>query len=332
MAELRTLPSLREWVDHSERQLAFRAGSDVAHWQNELRAKLTELLGMEALEAVPPDIQLIESIAQDGYHRELIMIQVAPGEQMPCYVLRPDANPAAPPAIALHGHGTWGAKSVIGFAESAEEQAFIDQFRGDYGLQFLRQGYTVYAPVLRGMGQRMESFTGSGIWQSSCLEVSLNAMLCGKTLLGLRIWDVMRLIDTLPDQPITCVGFSGGGTLTMFTAALDQRITRIIVSGYLNTFQDSIMAMPHCACNYIPRLLEYVEMSDIAGLIAPRPLLIEHGKYDPIFPLAGLEKAYSALQEIYQQFGAASALDLNIFEGEHRWDGQGVTAWLGRTR
>jgi dienelactone hydrolase len=330
------LPGLREWVDKTERQLAFRAGSDVEHWQHELRAKLIDLLGMASLEAVPPKIQIIESSVQDGYYREFIKIQVAPGEQMPCYVLLPDGNTAAPPAIALHGHGTWTAKSVIGLAESAEEQAYIDQFHSDYGLPLVRQGYVVYVPVLRGMGQRMESFDGSGMWQSSCQEVSLNAMLCGKTLLGLRVWDVMRLIDFIDRQhlpsPIPCVGFSGGGTLAMFTAALDQRIERVIVSGYLNTFRDSIMAIPHCACNYVPRLLEYAEMSDIAGLIAPRLLHIEHGRLDPIFPLAGLEKAYSALQEIYQSFGAASALDLNIFEGEHRWDGQGVAAWLERTR
>ncbi len=333
MSEFRTLPGLYDWYARTERQLGFRATSceEAIQWQNQLRATLVDLLGLELAEPVPPDVRIIETSAQDGYQRDLLILQVAPGEHMPCYVLRPDNPIFADPVIALHGHGTGDAKNVIGMAETPEIQSFIDQFHFDYGLQLLRQGYTVYAPVLRGFGARMETPAGSGLWESSCQEVSLNAMLCGKTLLGLRVWDLMRLLDVI-QKPVTCVGFSGGGTLTMFTASLDQRIERVILSGCFNTFRQSIMAIPHCACNYVPRLLQYAEMPDIAGLVAPRPLLIEHGRHDPIFPLAGLEKAYAALQEIYQGLGAASALNLNIFEGEHRWDGQGVAAWLERTR
>ena len=46
-------------------------------------------------------------------------------------------------------------------------------------------------------------------------------------------------------------------------------------------------------CNYVPGILTQFDMGDIAGLIAPRPLVIVNGaKDDGIFPLnSALEQA-----------------------------------------
>lgn len=331
MADCRTLSSLSRWADETERKLAFRAQSrsEAGQWQTELRACLIELLGLDTLAAVTPTVEHISMSQQDGYQRELITIQVAPNEFMPCYVLRPDDKPAAPPLVALHGHGTWGAQSVVGLAESDEAQAFIDEYHYDYGLQFVRLGFTVYVPVLRALGQRMETpaLPAGGVWQSSCQQVSLSTLLCGKTLLGLRVWDVLRLLDAIQSAEVVCVGFSGGGTTALFAAALDPRLQRVILSGSLSTFRDSLLTTAHCACNYVPRLLQYAELPDIAGLIAPRPLFIEHGLHDTVYPFAAARHAYTKLQGIYRLFGAQTALEFRSFDGAHRWDGRAVAAW-----
>ncbi len=162
----------------------------------------------------------------------------------------------------------------------------------------------------------------------------MDALLCGKTLLGLRVWDVMRLIDYIKTRPepmidgLGCVGLSGGATITLFTAALDTRITCAVVSGYFNTFRDSIMAMDHCPCNYIPGIVKYAEMADIAGLIAPRPLLIETGRHDPIYPTEAAQRALDQLSPIYTAFEAQSKLAVDQFEGAHQWSGQKAYEWL----
>ena len=118
--------------------------------------------------------------------------------------------------------------------------------------------------------------------------------------------------------------------VALFSAALDQRIACAVVSGYLNTFRDSIMAIDHCLCNYVPGILQYAEMADIAGLIAPRPLLIESGERDPIFPIAATRHALEELNRIYSVFGAPERLAADLFEGEHRWSGAKAYDWLGR--
>ncbi|HVO44266.1 MAG TPA: hypothetical protein VMT34_16680, partial [Aggregatilineales bacterium] len=96
------------------------------------------------------------------------------------------------------------------------------------------------------------------------------------------------------------------------------------------SFRDSIMSIDHCACNYVPGILQYAEMADIAGLIAPRPLLVESGGHDPIFPTAATRRALDQLRPIYRCFGAEDRLDADFFEGAHQWSGRKAYDWLKR--
>ena len=341
--ELRTLPGLWSWYDQAPRQLAFRAraSAEASAWQVTLRERLVALLGGFPERRSDLDPHTLERLEEQDYTRELVVFQSQPGEYVPCYVLLP-RNASAPlrPVIALHGHGPGGARPLVGLALNEAEAESMRTQNNDYARQLARRGFAVFAPVQRGFAERMEDpslrdRTGT-IWQSSCRSVAVNALLLGRTLLGLRVWDVLRLIDYIRTRPeplsdmIGCVGLSGGGTTALFSAALDERIAGVVVSGYFNTFRDSIMAIEHCLCNYVPRILEYAEMADIAGLIAPRPLLIESGERDPIFPSSATRRALEELRHIYSVFDAPERLDADFFEGEHRWSGAKAYDWLTR--
>ena len=117
------------------------------------------------------------------------------------------------------------------------------------------------------------------------------------------------------------MGISGGGTVTLFSTALDPRIRAALVSGYLNTFRASIMSMSHCIDNYVPGILQWAEMYDVAGLIAPRPLFSEGGERDPIFPVAATRESYARVKKVYEVFGAAEAVQQEIFSGVHEFHG-----------
>ena len=296
-------------------------------------------------EECDPKPTLIESLDTPDFTCELMVLQTIAGEYMPVYVLTPPtAQKPYKPVIALHGHGTWGARSLVGLADSPGEADYIRNYKADYGRQIARAGYQVFVPALRGFGVRMEDRErqtlanggqdNEGVW--SCQELGLNALLCGQTLMGLRVWDVMRLIDyiyTRPDverEHLPCVGLSGGGTATMYVTALDPRITSAYISGAINTFRDSLMTISHCVCNYVPHLPEYAEMAEVAGLIAPRPLMVENGDADPIYPAAGVEAALVTLRQVYAAVGKPELLTTHTFHGQHRWDGEPVAAWLGK--
>ena len=228
-------------------------------------------------------------------------------------------------------------------ATRVEEEAHILAHNYDYGRQLAEHGFVAFVPEQRGFGERMETWPdmtrfvdGDPMWACSCRAVAFNAMLMGKTAIGLRVWDVMRTIDYIRSRPedltddIGCLGLSGGGTTALFAAALDPRITVAVVSGYLNTFRASIMSIVHCECNYVPRILEYAEMSDIAGLIAPRPLLIEGGLQDDIYPVQATEAAYEKVSEVYRLLGVPERLDKDIFPGPHQFSGRKAFGWLDR--
>ena len=341
--EYRTLPGLWHEYEATERSYDFKAETKSAaqEWQRRLMSDLTTLLGVFNGQACELSPQRIETRQEDGFTCETVAIQTRPGEFMPCQVLIPSLKVAdrLKPVIALHGHGTWGGAAIVKLPDDPLGASLNQQLNYDYAGQLARRGQMVFVPELRGFGKRLEDSEyreGDPQWVSSCYAVSVNALLLGKTLLGLRVYDIMRLIDYIGTRPepltdsLGCVGLSGGGMVTLFTTALDERITCSVVSGYFNTFRDSIMAVHHCLCNFVPGLVRLAEMVDIAGLVAPRPMLIESGKQDPIFPTTAAQKAFRGLQQIYAVFDASQHLDIDVFEGEHAWSGEKAYDWLDR--
>ena len=156
-------------------------------------------------------------------------------------------------------------------------------------------------------------------------------LLVGRTPIGDRVWDMSRIIDwalkNLPvdEKRIAITGNSGGGTVSLFAAACDQRITVAVPSSYFCTFQGSIGTISHCDCNYIPGILSLGEMSDVAGLISPRPFCAVNGVQDNIFPIEETRKSFAHLQEIYSAAGVLPNVTLYEGDGGHRYYKEG--AW-----
>ncbi|HKJ86454.1 MAG TPA: hypothetical protein VKA06_10285, partial [Spirochaetia bacterium] len=90
------------------------------------------------------------------------------------------------------------------------------------------------------------------------------------------------------------------------------------------------LAMHHCPCNFVHGLGAFGEMADLSGLIAPRPLFIEAGDHDPIFPVEAVRCGLAGARKVYGVFGAEDCVAHWIFEGRHRIDGDAAYEWLER--
>jgi dienelactone hydrolase len=150
----------------------------------------------------------------------------------------------------------------------------------------------------------------------------------------MRVRDGKRLVDYLATRKdldirrLGAMGISGGGMHTFFSTCLDKRIKACVISGYFCTFKDSVLAMQHCPCNFVPGLRRFGEMADLAGLIAPRPLLVEAGTKDPIFPIAAVQRSVARARRVYAVFGAEAQVRTDYFEGRHQINGPKAYAFL----
>jgi dienelactone hydrolase len=330
---------VRDLSASAPRQLRFQAQTrgDAERWQHTLRAKLIELLGGFPAERSPLRAAALEARTFPTYRREKIVFESRPGVSVLAYVLMPArARTPAAAMICVPGHGR-GVDDIVGIDENGRDRIDKAGYQHDFAIQVAEAGMAAVAIEPIGFGCRRDALNAQrGLAQKGCEPVAGAALMIGQTLLGWRVWDILRTIDYIETRSdldasrVGCMGISGGGTATLFAAALEPRLRVALVSGYLNTFRDSIGSLAHCVDNYVPGILRYAEMHDIAGLIAPRPLFVESGERDRIFPLHASVASFAAVRDIYRVFGAEGVIEQEVFADEHTFWGRRGIPFLAR--
>jgi len=308
-------------------ELSFSATTPAAakRWQQRARPRLIERLGGFPAKRAPLAAEVLESKDLGTYTREKIVFDTRENLSTIGYLLLPKNAPRPLPAVVcFSGHGR-GLADILGMADDGSQRAERNVgYAKEYALQCVEHGYATFAVEQLAFGTRRDDAArraGPGV--ESCRPAACAALLLGQTMAGWRVWDAMRSIDYLATRPevdvarVATLGASGGGTTSLLTAAVDQRVKAAVVSAYFNTFRDSIVSISHCPDNYVPGLLQDMEMYDLSGLVAPRALFVESGRNDRIFPIAGSERAAGKAREIYQAYGAVERFGYEIHEGGH---------------
>ena len=280
-----------------------RPGEDFAAWQPRARAKLNELLGLP-LESCDPNLR-IDWQQDRGNHTEIrFLFASEPGVDVLCHLLLPKTDHPVPLVICLQGHST-GMHISLGQPKFPGDEASISGGDRDFARQIIARGQAALAIEQRAFGERGGTPKGP-----ACYQPAVQALLLGRTLLGERVWDISRAIDVIDahfpavdSARIAIMGNSGGGTATIYAAALDDRIAAAMPSCAFCGYLPSIGAQYHCLCNYIPGIAQHFDMGDLAGLIAPRPLIVVNGKEDDIFPLSSALKQAEIARELYAASG-----------------------------
>ena len=148
----------------------------------------------------------------------------------------------------------------------------------------------------------------------------------GYTPGGVEVWNAMRGVDYLLTRPevdperIGMTGRSGGAAVTWFTASVDPRIKVAAPVMGISTYAANVAAdtqQHHCDCMF-PINFHRHDMMHQGALIAPRPLLMAHGKLDVLFPVPGYEEFEEKVGALYESYGRRSVFANVVVDTGHK--------------
>jgi len=243
--------------------------------QKTVVSELWKMLG-GPLDRTPLNARVIGTIERPGYRIEKLTFESRPRLYVTANLYVPTGPGRRPGILGPLGH------SVNGKAWPSYQKLFTN---------LARKGYVVLAYDPFGQGERIE-YPGSRPGQSALGGGTSEHEYAGRRLILLganfglfRAWDGIRGIDYLLTRPevdpdrIGCCGQSGGGTLTQFLAALDNRIRVAVVSmGNTENLAEADVEPPGSADdaeqNIVPALARGIDRADLLYAFAPRPLLM----------------------------------------------------------
>lgn len=284
--------------------------------------RLTELLGLPTFTHCDPIFTITAEDELQGFRHIHFTLQTEEGYFTHCDLLLPKVMTGKLPlCVCLQGHSK-GAHISLGLTKYPGDENSFTEDDGDYCIRAAQEGFAALAIEQRGFGQ-----CGGTEHGPACERPAMTALLMGRTLVGSRVWDVMRVLDAMEIHFGDCMtmkgsvlmGHSGGGTATYYTACLEHRFDGYISSCAVCDYHDSIIALHHCTCNYVPRIARYFDMGDLAVMIAPKKLVVLCGREDDIFPLHGVQSSYAVIQRLYQAADTAGSCALVIGDGGHRF-------------
>lgn len=291
----------------------------IADWQVRARAKLWELVGLDRMIPAEKCVN-IEFDKQNEDFREIrFKFQSEPGYFVVCHMCIPNGTyRPLPTVICMQGHSK-GMHISLGRTKYEGESIGGDR---DFCIRAVKEGFTAVALEQRNFGE-----CGGNEKGPQCFKPALTNLLIGRTTVGERVWDVMRCVDTLisdfsefvDKDEIYTLGNSGGGTCTVYSAALEDRLAGAVPSCAVSSFAASIGAMEHCSCNYVPHILEYFDMSELLMMAAPKKLVVVSGREDNIFPLKEALEMSASAKKAYEAAGVPDRIAHVVGEGGHRF-------------
>ncbi len=290
---------------------------DWKEWGQRARSELHRAVGGFP-ERTPLSPRVTGVLERDGYRVEKVIYESRPGFLVTANLYVPDSGePPYPAVLCPCGH------TNNGKAGELYQRVYIS---------LAKLGFVVltYDPV--GQGERSEYWhtaTGNPILPPGTMQhcqVGNQCYLTGANLAQYRIWDGIRSIDYLcsrnevdPDR-IGVSGNSGGGTLTTYIVAVDERVKAAMPSCYVTTLARRVASRVTADAeqNFVGQFPNMLDHADMLLAFAPKPLMIACAKRD-FFPIEGTREAYACLAQAYDALGAQEKVGITETDEEHGW-------------
>lgn len=272
--------------------------------RRQFERQLREMLGLDPMpRRTPLQAQITGRLTRPEYHVEKIVFQSLPGLYVTGNFYVPKGGAKSLPTILyLCGHSPHPLGAKVQYQ--------------DRGIWFASHGY----PCL--VLDTLEFGEVPGIHHGTHNLNMWHWLSLGYTPAGVEVWSAMRAVDYLTTRSevdakrIGLTGISGGGAMTWYTAAIDQRIAAAVPVCSTFTFGSQAehwLARGQCDCIYYHNTYEW-DFPIVGALIAPRPLLILSGQKDTIFPPDGYHAVFERVKKIYDLYAGPDAPSARIRE------------------
>jgi cephalosporin-C deacetylase-like acetyl esterase len=291
-----------------------------------VRSRLWELIG-GPLEKAPLNPRVTGTMDRGPYRIENVIFESLPQVYVTANLYIPTSmKPPYPAILAPVGHTEDG--------KAYRNYQYLYQ-------NLARKGYVVLAYDPFGQGERLQYIdphTGRSLYgpTGEHSQIGRTMVLLGETFALYRTWDGVRGLDYLISRPevdasrLGCVGHSGGGTMTMYLAALEPRLrSAVVVEGnsenVAGPFFNPPGAIADAEQNIVGGLPFGVDRGDLLWAFAPKPLLICYTTHDvgetysPEYE-DSTKNIYRELQRVYGLSGAEDHVGLYASHLPHSMD------------
>ena len=299
---------------------------DVTAYQAKVRGLLLEQLG-QLPERTPLNAKVVGELKGEGYRAEKLIYESQPQHFVTAVLFLPTTKGPHPAVLVPAGH------SLDGKA-SNQRVCILLAMNGIAAM--------CYDPI--GQGERFQLLDDKGQPRFKMTEehtlLGSTSMLVGRGTATYRIWDGIRSLDYLASREdidskrLGVTGCSGGGTLSSYLMALDERVACAAPSCYLTSFPRLLATIgPQDAeQNIHAQIALGIDHADYMLLRAPRPTLILASTHD-FFDIQGTWDSYRQAKRIYTRLGHPESVNLIETDAKHgypRLQREAMAHWMNR--
>lgn len=309
---------------------AIKAPEQIAARQRKLKRFFVESLG-DLPQQTPLHPRVVGTRQYSGYRVERIIFESRPRHHVTAVLYLPDGKPPFPGVLVPCGH------TATGKAGDTYQRICI---------LLAKNGMAAFCYDPIGQGERVQMLDEKGkpaIREGSTTEhtmAGIGALLIGRQAASYRIWDGLRAMDYLAGRSeidkskLGCTGNSGGGTMTSYLMALDERIAAAVPSCYITSLDRLFKTIgPQDAEQNITGQVEAgMDHADYIIMRAPKPTLISVGTQD-FFDIQGSWDTFREVKLLYGRLGFGERVDIFESDEPHGFTGPrrvAATRWLRR--
>ena len=306
-----------DYYDIRDGEIAkLKTRSDWEKRQALVKEKLLELVGPFP-EKTPLNVSITDVLHKDGFRVEKIIYESMPDFYVTGCLFIPDKIDGEVPAVL----------NVIGH----NQEAFRAELYQKVYLNLVRKGIIVLAIDPIGQGEHVQyydpgiNFSSIGYTVIEHCYLGNQCFLSGVSPGRYFIWDGIRGIDYLltrddvDPERIGVTGFSGGGTITSYIAAFDDRVKVSVPCSWSTASRRQLetKGVQDAETIFVRGLAEGITLEDLIEVRAPKPTLMTFVSRDQYLSIQGARESFREAKKAYALLGHEDNLELVEDDYEH---------------